>query len=72
MEAVFQRCSAGSAQVSSTEDRIVLDTGDGAAICFLGEPEVALLITVSMRRTFVDHAPQNGASPRIRLGINLE
>ena len=50
----------------------MLDTGDGAAICFLGEPEVALLITVSMRRTFVDHAPQNGASPRIRLGINLE
>src|SRR4051812_11842836 len=54
-----------------TDDRIVLDTGDGAAICFLGEPEVALLSTLSMRRAFVDHAPQNGASPRIRLGINL-
>jgi class 3 adenylate cyclase len=53
------------------DDRIVLDTGDGAAICFLGEPEVALLSTLSMRRAFVDHAPQTDASPRIRLGINL-
>src|SRR4051795_8782845 len=53
------------------DDRIVLDTGDGAAICFLGEPEVALLSTLSMRRAFLDHASQNGASPHIRLGINL-
>ncbi len=53
------------------DDRIVLDTGDGAAICFLGEPEVALLSTLSMRRAFVDQAPQDDASPRIRLGINL-
>jgi class 3 adenylate cyclase len=53
------------------DDRIVLDTGDGAAICFVGEPEVALLSTLSMRRAFLDQTPNDGASPRIRLGINL-
>jgi class 3 adenylate cyclase len=53
------------------DDRIVLDTGDGAAICFVGEPEVALLSTLSMRCAFVDQAAKDGASPRIRLGINL-
>jgi len=44
------------------DDRIVLDTGDGAAICFLGEPEVALLSTLSMRRAFVDRAFFNSAA----------
>jgi class 3 adenylate cyclase len=53
------------------DDRIVLDTGDGAAICFVGEPEVALLSTLSMRSAFVDQAVKDDASPRIRLGINL-
>ena len=53
------------------DDRIVLDTGDGAAICFVGDPEVALLSTLSLRRSFVDQAPAGGGSPLIRLGINL-
>src|SRR3954447_12213713 len=54
-----------------TDDRIVLDTGDGAAICFVGEPETALLSTLSMRSAFVDQVAKDGASPLIRLGINL-
>lgn len=53
------------------DDRIVLDTGDGAAICFLGEPEVALLSTLSMRCSFVEQTARDSASPRVRLGINL-
>ena len=44
-------------------DRIILDTGDGAAIAFLGDPEDALFCAMSIR----DSA---GALP-IRLGINL-
>lgn len=53
------------------DDRIVLDTGDGAAICFLGEPEVALFTTLSVRCAFIDEAAKDDSSPRIRLGINL-
>ena len=30
-------------------DRIILDTGDGAAITFLGDPEDALFAAISMR-----------------------
>ncbi|MGH8736485.1 MAG: hypothetical protein ACREU5_08430 [Burkholderiales bacterium] len=44
-------------------DRIILDTGDGAAIAFLGDPEDALFSAMSIR----DSA---GALP-VRLGINL-
>ena len=44
-------------------DRIILDTGDGAAVTFMGDPEDALFSAMSVR----DGA---GALP-IRLGINL-
>ena len=44
-------------------DRIILDTGDGAAIAFLGDPEDALFSAMSIR----DSA---GALP-VRLGVNL-
>ncbi|MFZ1908074.1 MAG: hypothetical protein WAU52_03225, partial [Burkholderiales bacterium] len=44
-------------------DRIILDTGDGAAIAFLGDPEDALFSAMSIR----DSA---GALPA-RLGVNL-
>lgn len=53
------------------DDRIVLDTGDGAAICFLGDPEAALLSTLSMRRAFIDLPTEVAGIPMIRLGINL-
>ena len=46
------------------DDRIMLDTGDGAAICFVGEPEVALLSTISMRNAFVDQARMSDAGHR--------
>jgi hypothetical protein len=44
-------------------DRIILDTGDGAAIAFIGDPEDALFAAMSIR----DSA---GALP-VRLGVNL-
>jgi class 3 adenylate cyclase len=44
-------------------DRIILDTGDGAAITFLGDPEDALFASVSMR----DAAQVLG----VRAGVNL-
>ena len=44
-------------------DRIILDTGDGAAITFLGDPEDALFASISMR----DAAAALG----MRAGVNL-
>ena len=44
-------------------DRIILDTGDGAAVTFLGDPEDALFGSISMR----DAAMSLG----VRMGVNL-
>ncbi|MBL0141357.1 MAG: hypothetical protein IPP91_04670 [Betaproteobacteria bacterium] len=57
-------------------DRIILDTGDGAALSFLGDPEDALFTTLSLREAMVrdnQTATQVEASgdDAVRMGINL-
>jgi hypothetical protein len=54
----------------ATNDRIILDTGDGVAINFLGDPEDALFVAMSLREAF---APRPGEPPKLpaRIGINL-
>ncbi len=42
-------------------DRVILDTGDGAAVTFLGAPENALFVALRMR----------GTTLPMRLGVNL-
>ncbi|MEO8384245.1 MAG: TonB family protein [Betaproteobacteria bacterium] len=49
----------------ATADRIVLDTGDGVAIGFLGDPEDALYVAMYM------HFNINRDRPAIRIGVNL-
>jgi class 3 adenylate cyclase len=44
-------------------DRIILDTGDGAAITFMGDPEDALFASMAMR--------DMAASVPVRAGVNL-
>ncbi|MGH8649235.1 MAG: adenylate/guanylate cyclase domain-containing protein, partial [Burkholderiales bacterium] len=51
-------------------DRIILDTGDGAALSFLGDPEDALYVTLSLREA-LQKPPPPGPDLKIRLGINL-
>jgi class 3 adenylate cyclase len=63
----------------AVHDRIVLDTGDGAAMSFLGDPEDALFIGLSLRDVMKTAAPQPdggaGAAAKddgsLRIGINL-
>ena len=57
-------------------DRIILDTGDGAAISFLGDPEDALFVTLSLREKMVaDNATatqvEASGEDAVRMGINL-
>ena len=53
-------------------ERIILDTGDGAAMSFLGDPEHALAVGMSLRRSFKDlEASDPSVSAPIRIGINL-
>ncbi|MDH4151358.1 MAG: PEGA domain-containing protein [Betaproteobacteria bacterium] len=54
-------------------DRIILDTGDGAAISFLGDPEEGLFLGLLLRDAL---SAKNGNEPadnalRLRIGINL-
>ena len=51
-------------------DRIILDTGDGAALSFLGDPEDALFVSLSLREALQMPQPP-GPELKIRLGINL-
>ena len=57
-------------------DRIILDTGDGAAISFLGDPEDALFVTLSLREKMVaENATatmvEASGEDAVRMGINL-
>ncbi|MGV3628779.1 MAG: PEGA domain-containing protein [Betaproteobacteria bacterium] len=51
-----------------TKDRIILDTGDGAAISFLGDPEDGLFLGLALRDTLAERSDE---SLRLRTGINL-
>ncbi len=52
-------------------DRIILDTGDGAAINFIGDVEDALKAALSMRESLLAEDPNVGLPLRVRMGINL-
>ena len=51
---------------------LILDTGDGVAICFLGDPEDALFVAMSLRDAVLNAADQFTDDPLlVRFGINL-
>jgi len=57
-------------------DRIILDTGDGAALSFLGDPEDALFTTLSLREAMVRENQtstqiEEAGDDAVRMGINL-
>jgi hypothetical protein len=63
MKQLFNAALAQALVQVASRDRIVVDTGDGAAITFPGDPESALLVALAM----LDHSE---ALP-MRMGINL-
>jgi class 3 adenylate cyclase len=58
-------------------DRIILDTGDGAAVTFMGDPEDALFAAMSVRDMARTIPPTSASPPEprvgvpVRLGVNL-
>jgi len=52
-------------------DRVILDTGDGAAICFLGAPEAAMFAALQLCRSFILDEREQQPGLRVRVGINL-
>jgi len=51
------------------QERVILDTGDGAAICFLGDPEDALFAATAINEAL--RTQQDDGAPTLRTGINL-
>jgi hypothetical protein len=52
-------------------DRIILDTGDGAAISFLGDVEDALRAALSMRSSLLSEEGLMDPPLLVRMGVNL-
>lgn len=52
-------------------DRIILDTGDGAVINFLGDIEDALKAAFSLRESLLAEDPGENNPLHVRMGINL-
>jgi len=52
-------------------DRIILDTGDGAAVNFLGDVEDALKAALSLRESISNEDPNVDPPLQVRVGINL-
>src|SRR5882672_4790207 len=73
----FNRLLSKALEQVPQRDRIILDTGDGAAVTFMGDPEDALFAAMSVRdmaRTIppsVGAPPEPGAGLPVRLGVNL-
>jgi class 3 adenylate cyclase len=55
----------------AVNDRIILDTGDGAAIGFLGDPEAALFVAMELRDSIEIEQVDPSLPLSVRMGINL-
>jgi class 3 adenylate cyclase len=55
----------------AANDRVILDTGDGAAISFVGDPEDALFVCIALRDAVSNAPPGATAGLQMRIGINL-
>ncbi len=68
---LFNKLLADAVKSIATSERIILDTGDGAAISFMGEPEEALFVSLSIRNAILVHNKIGHEPLMVRIGINL-
>ena len=59
----FNRALTKALEQVPARDRIILDTGDGAAVTFMGDPEDALFAAMAVR--------DDASGLTVRLGVNL-
>jgi class 3 adenylate cyclase len=63
LKQAFNHALAAALEHVAPRDRIILDTGDGAAITFMGDPEDAFFASMAMRDL--------AATVPVRMGVNL-
>ncbi len=69
MKSVLNRTIHEALADIAESERIVLDTGDGAAMCFIGDPEDALFVATAIRDAIIRH--EGDGAHTLRIGINL-
>lgn len=67
----FNGYLAEAIQDVPANERVILDTGDGAAVCFLGAPEAAMFAALHLWQCFVRDEQQHQPGLRVRIGVNL-
>jgi class 3 adenylate cyclase len=67
----FNSVLSGAIAGVATDDRIILDTGDGAAVSFLGDPEDAVFAGMALRDAVANQEVTGGPRLQTRVGINL-
>ena len=67
----FNTLLSQALQDIAVTDRIILDTGDGAAISLIGDPEDALFLATKFRDAVAAQAPEDTSQFSARIGINL-
>ncbi len=55
----------------AAHEMVIIDTGDGAALCFLGDPEEALFAALAMQTAFSNDPGNTEHFLDVRIGINL-
>ncbi len=69
MKARLNAVIAEAVAAIAPQERVILDTGDGAAICFLGDPEDALFAATAINDAI--RKTTGAAAQELRTGINL-
>lgn len=67
----FQGLIAAHTTGLNEDDLIQLDTGDGIAICYLGDPEKMYPVANKLRHSFQSSAIEGNCHYKVRLGLNL-
>jgi hypothetical protein len=67
----FTHALAEAVRDVAEAERVILDTGDGAAICFLGDPDAAMACALSLLDTIVSPEEVQRSGMRVRVGVHL-
>jgi hypothetical protein len=67
----FNAMLSNAIRTVPVQDRVILDTGDGAAISFLGDVEDALKAALLLRESLLNEGARMDPTLLVRIGINL-
>lgn len=67
----FNRIVAEAVENVPLTDRMILDTGDGVAMCLFGDPEQGMFLALTLRDGFAESRPMGVPDYLVRIGLNL-